>query len=148
MSIETMSAESKELTKHNETSLDGDSRRPLIVPGDVEYMAVLILATGLNILPSAMRSGAIYQLSRAVSALWYKSNRGAIRRVRHHLQVLFKYDSEDVVNSELVVFITPSIVDDPVLTDTEESHLDTIDRETCVPKCPSSKVDRCSPSVE
>ena len=108
MSIETMFAKSKDLTKHNETFPDADSHRPLIVPGDVEYMVVLILATGLNVLPSAMRSGAIYQLSRAVSALWYRSNRGAVRRVRHHLQILFKYDKADsrlepLVRSQLVL---------------------------------------------
>lgn len=102
MSTDIMFAKSKDLTKHNETLSDSDSRRPLIVPGDVEYLAVLILATGLNVLPSAMRSGAIYQLSRAVSALWYKSNRGAVRRVRHHLQILFKYDEADAGLEQLV----------------------------------------------
>jgi len=135
-----MFAKPKDLTKNSGTRRDDDSRRPLIAPGDVEYMAVLILATGLNVLPSAIRSGVIYQLSRAVSALWYRSNRGAVRRVRHHLQVLFNYDEADIrleplVRSQLVlaswnalvINLLPSIRDDDLSNLLHIDGLDHID---------------------
>jgi lauroyl/myristoyl acyltransferase len=66
----------------------------LIAPGDVEYLAALALATGLKMLPAAVRIEVIHHLSRALGAAWYKTNRGAVRRVRRHLQFLFDYDQE------------------------------------------------------
>lgn len=72
------------------------------------YMAALVLATGLNVLPSAMRTRAIHQLSRMVGTVWYKTNLGSVRRVRHHLQVLLDYEEantrlESLVRDQLVL---------------------------------------------
>ncbi|HPY77460.1 MAG TPA: hypothetical protein PLQ45_06415, partial [Anaerohalosphaeraceae bacterium] len=39
------------------------------------------------------------------------------------LGFLFKSEGETTINSELVIFITPSLVKDPVLTDEEKTHL-------------------------
>jgi lauroyl/myristoyl acyltransferase len=83
-------------------------RLPLIVPGDLEYVAVLVLATGLNVLPSAMRVGVIHQLSQMLGTIWYKTNQDTVRRVRHYLQHLFGYEEADtklesLVRSQLVL---------------------------------------------
>ena len=79
----------KESTRPQKTASNQKSRLPLIASGDMERMAALALATGLNVLPSAIRTRVIHQSSRMVGALWHKTNRGAVRRVRHHLQYLF-----------------------------------------------------------
>jgi lauroyl/myristoyl acyltransferase len=78
------------------------SRPPLIVPGDVEHIAALVLAAGLNVLPSAARTGLIHQLSQAVGAMWHKMNRATVCRVRHHLQCLFNYQEADAQLESLV----------------------------------------------
>ncbi|MDY6876695.1 MAG: hypothetical protein SWK90_10915 [Chloroflexota bacterium] len=83
-------------------------RPPLVAPGDIGYMAALALATGLSVLPSAVRVGVIHQLSRVVGTIWYKANRGAVRRVRRHLRVLFNYEESDarlesLVRSQLIL---------------------------------------------
>jgi lauroyl/myristoyl acyltransferase len=65
-------------------------------------MAVLSLATALNVLPSAIRTGVIHQLSRAVGSIWYKTNRGAVRRARHHLQYLFNLEESNATLEALV----------------------------------------------
>jgi lauroyl/myristoyl acyltransferase len=77
-------------------SLKGESRPPWVTPGDLEHIAALALATGLTTLPSAIRARVIHQLSRVVGTIWYKTNRGTVRRVRHHLRVLF--DEKQVTN--------------------------------------------------
>jgi len=71
-------------------------------------MAALVLATGLNILPSAIRTGIIRWSSRMAGTIWHKTNRGTVRRVRHHLQVLFDYEEtntklESLVHDHLVL---------------------------------------------
>ncbi len=63
-------------------------RSPWIALGDLEHVAALVLATGLNLLPAVMRARVIHQLSRIVGTIWYKTNRGTVSRVRHHLQGL------------------------------------------------------------
>ena len=65
-------------------------------------MAALVLATGLSALPSAVRVSVIHQLSRVVGTIWYKTNRGAVRRVRRHLRVLFNYEEADTTLESLV----------------------------------------------
>jgi type IV pilus assembly protein PilQ len=57
---------------------------------------------------------------------------------------LFKYEGEKTVNSELVVFITPRIVEEPVLTETEQSQLEATEAAACTPKCRDARVDRCT----
>jgi lauroyl/myristoyl acyltransferase len=123
-----MSLQTNGLAQHNGTSLDQHPRPPLIASGDVRYMAVLILAAGLNVLPSAMRARIISQLSRAVSALWYRTNRGGVRHVRHHLQVLFDYaesdtELESLVRSQLVLATWNALIIN-LLPSLHEKHLD------------------------
>jgi len=40
------------------------------------------------------------------------------------LGALFRFEGEETINSELVVFLTPRIVDEPVLTETEKDYLE------------------------
>lgn len=84
-------------TNLEKVSLNEKSRPPLIASGDIERMAALALATGLNILPAAMRARIIQQLSQVAGAIWHKTNRGTVRRVRHHLQLLFNYKEADMM---------------------------------------------------
>lgn len=55
------------------------------------------------------------------------------------LGALFKFQGENTVNSELVVFITPRLIEESVLTESEAEHL----RQTEIPspKPPSTKID-------
>ncbi len=82
-------------TNLEQVSLNEKSRPLLIASGDIERMAALALATGLTTLPAAMRARVIQQLSRVAGTIWYKTNRGTVRRVRHHLQLLFNYQETD-----------------------------------------------------
>jgi lauroyl/myristoyl acyltransferase len=78
---------------------------PFITPGDLEHLAVLTLATGLNLLPATLRGVVLYQLSRAVGTIWHKSNRSAVQRVRRHIRVLFGFHPatiESLVRDQLV----------------------------------------------
>jgi type II secretory pathway component GspD/PulD (secretin) len=52
---------------------------------------------------------------------------------------LFRSDSEEVVNSELVVFITPRIVEQSFLTETEAKYLEATEIQS--PKLPTTKID-------
>lgn len=52
---------------------------------------------------------------------------------------LFKFEGEQTINSELIVFITPRIVDDLVLTETEAERLK--ETEIPSPKPPATKID-------
>ncbi|AQT69592.1 Type IV pilus biogenesis and competence protein PilQ precursor [Anaerohalosphaera lusitana] len=54
---------------------------------------------------------------------------------------LFRFDSEKIVNSELVVFITPYIVSEPVLTANEAARLK--QTEFCSPDCRKSLQETC-----
>ncbi|MBN1584439.1 MAG: hypothetical protein JXA89_27285 [Anaerolineae bacterium] len=82
---------------------------PLMVPGDIEYLAALALSTGLNILPPAVRVKAIRQMSWLAGMVLHKSNRGSVRRVRNHLRGLFdqgddrRRDLEEMVHAQLVM---------------------------------------------
>jgi len=114
----------------NGPSLEDQSRLPLIAAGDVEYMAALALATALKMLPSALRIRVIHQWSRALGAAWYKTNRGAVRRVRRHLQLLFDYDQdartlEALVRCQLVLASWNALIINllPSLGDTDLSDL-------------------------
>jgi general secretion pathway protein D len=51
---------------------------------------------------------------------------------------LFKFEGESTVNSELVVFITPHVVEQPILTSVEAQHLK--DTEFPTPKSPSTRL--------
>ena len=111
-------------------SLTEKSHPPLIAPGDMERVTALALATGLNVLPSAMRAGVIHQVSRIVGTLWYKTNRGTVRRVRHHLQVLFNYEDagttlESLVRSQLILVSWNALIANllPSLRDEHLAHL-------------------------
>lgn len=53
--------------------------------------------------------------------------------------ILFKFQGEETVNSELVVFITPRIIEEPVLTETEAKHLEAT--EIPSPHLPTTKID-------
>jgi len=110
-----------------------DSRRPLFAPGDMGYMAALALATGLNVLPSIMRTAVIHQLSRMVGTIWHKTNRGTVRRVRHHLQVLFDHKVsehkeagtklESLVREQLVLASLNALIIN-LLPSLHDEHLD------------------------
>ena len=80
----------------------GESCSPLIAPSDAGYVSALALATVLSILPSAMRVGVLHQLSRTAGTIWYRANRGAARRVRRHLRILFGYERADETLESLV----------------------------------------------
>ena len=60
-----------------------------------------------------------------------------------YLGALFTFKGEKAVNSELVVFITPRIVDEPQLSPAETRRLEHSDSELCTPQYPPSLVDRC-----
>jgi hypothetical protein len=77
-------------------------RPPWIAPGDMERVAALVLATGLNALPSAMRARVIHHLSRVLSTIWYRTNRGAVSCTRRNLQILFGYGEADATLEALV----------------------------------------------
>ncbi len=49
------------------------------------------------------------------------------------LGLLFRYEGEDVANSELVVFITPRIIEQPVLTEAEKQALEVTEFDRPVP---------------
>ena len=51
---------------------------------------------------------------------------------------LFRFEGEETVTNELVVFITPRIVEEPALTGTETMHLDAT--EIPSPKSPTTKI--------
>ncbi len=55
------------------------------------------------------------------------------------LGALFKFEGEQTINSELIVFITPRLVEESVLTETEAEHLK--DTEIVSPKPPATKID-------
>jgi type IV pilus assembly protein PilQ len=56
---------------------------------------------------------------------------------------LFRYEGEEIVNSELVVFITPRVVVKPTLDPREAGYLERTEMEVCQPVKPDSKVDIC-----
>jgi type II secretory pathway component GspD/PulD (secretin) len=47
--------------------------------------------------------------------------------------LLFRFEGEDVANSELVVFITPRIIEQPVLTEAEKEALEETEFDRPVP---------------
>jgi len=55
------------------------------------------------------------------------------------LGALFKFEGEKIINSELIVFITPRVIEDLVLTETEAEHLK--ETEIPSPKPPATKID-------
>ena len=97
-----MSIVNRESPKYQSASSNERPRPPWIAPGDMGYMAALVLATGLSVLPSAAHSGIIHQLSRMAGTIWHRTNRGTVRRVRHHLQYLFHYKEADTTLESLV----------------------------------------------
>ncbi len=54
------------------------------------------------------------------------------------LGMLFRFEGESTVNSELVVFITPTVVIEPKLTDREQLHLD--NTVFAVPRSPDTRL--------
>lgn len=54
------------------------------------------------------------------------------------LGVLFRFEGESTVNSELVVFITPNVILEPTLTDREQLHLNST--VFAVPKAPETRL--------
>jgi type IV pilus assembly protein PilQ len=61
------------------------------------------------------------------------------------LGALFTFKGEKLVNSELVVFITPRLVERPLLSEAESHYLTTFNAETCAPVCPPALVESCGP---
>ena len=59
------------------------------------------------------------------------------------LGALFRYEGEEIVNSELVVFITPKVVVKPTLDPREADYLQRTETDVCAPVRPESKVDVC-----
>ncbi len=78
------------------------SRPSFIAWGDIERIAALVLASGLNVLPTAVRTKAIDQTSRVMSALWHKTNTGSVKCVRRNLMQLFRYQETDRALEPLV----------------------------------------------
>jgi lauroyl/myristoyl acyltransferase len=97
-----MSNRHQDATGIETASSNESSRPPWIASGDAERVAALVLATGLNALPAAVRAKVINHLSRIVGMTWHKSNRGAVRHTRHHLKVLFDYEATDTTLEALV----------------------------------------------
>jgi type IV pilus assembly protein PilQ len=62
------------------------------------------------------------------------------------LGALFRFEGEETVNSELVVFITPRLVEEPVLTETEARYLEAT--EICSPEDPSGRIDPCTREIK
>lgn len=52
---------------------------------------------------------------------------------------IFRYEGEETVNSELVVFITPRIIEEPILTETESRYLE--DTDIGSPVSPTTRID-------
>jgi lauroyl/myristoyl acyltransferase len=91
-------------------------------------MAALALATGLNVLPSTLQARVIHRLSRGVGTMWWKTNRGTVRRVRHHLQVLFGYEEgdaelESLIRDQLVLTTLNALIIN-LLPSLHDEHLD------------------------
>jgi lauroyl/myristoyl acyltransferase len=83
-------SDSRQVALHPDmASLDHRSRPPWISAGDLGYLSALVLATCLDVLPSAVRAGFIYWLSRVAGTIWYYIGQEVVRRVRCHIQVLF-----------------------------------------------------------
>ncbi|UCD00049.1 MAG: hypothetical protein JSW66_09235 [Phycisphaerales bacterium] len=61
------------------------------------------------------------------------------------LGALFRFEGEETVNSELVVFITPRIIEEPILTETEARQLQAT--EICSPDDPSGRIDPCTREI-
>jgi len=59
---------------------------------------------------------------------------------------LFKYQGENTVSSELVVFITPRLIETPVLTEMEAEHLKATEMPS--PKPPKTKIDSATMEAE
>lgn len=55
--------------------------------------------------------------------------------------LLFSFQAEETVTSELVVFITPKIIEQPILTETENEQLKKTD--WCPPDICNTKISRC-----
>lgn len=55
------------------------------------------------------------------------------------LGALFKFEGEQTINSELIVFITPRVVENQVLTETEAEHLK--ETEIPTPAVPATRID-------
>ncbi|MFH1719727.1 MAG: secretin N-terminal domain-containing protein [Planctomycetota bacterium] len=62
------------------------------------------------------------------------------------LGALFKFEGEQTINSELIVFITPRIVEDMVLTETEAEHL--AETEIPSPTPPKTKIDPATREIK
>ncbi len=61
------------------------------------------------------------------------------------LGALFRFEGEETVNSELVVFITPRLIEEPVLSETEAKYLEAT--EVCSPEDPSGRIDPCTREI-
>ena len=111
---------------HDHTALDQGSRSPWISAGDLGYLIALILATGLNMLPSAVRAGFIRWLSRVAGTIWYDTNQQVVRRVRHHIQVLFSGPQrtlESLVRGHLILASWNAFIIN-LLPSLHDEHLD------------------------
>lgn len=56
---------------------------------------------------------------------------------------LFRFEGEETINSELVIFITPRIIINPTLSPTEQKYLEATDMDMCTPNCPPTKIRDC-----
>jgi lauroyl/myristoyl acyltransferase len=87
------------------------------------------MAAGLSALPAAMRARVIHQLSQTLGAIWHGTDRGAVRRVRHNLQVLFGYQAsptlESLVRDQLVLSIWNAFIAN-LLPSLRDEHLATL----------------------
>jgi len=97
-----MASNGGEASGHRNASSNVKRSVPFIAPGDLEYVAALALAAGLNALPSAIRASVIHRLSRWVGTVLHMTNRGTVRRVRRHLQYLFPSQASGVQLESLV----------------------------------------------
>lgn len=95
------------MTIYKQVTTSEKPHPPLIASGDLERVAALVIAAGVSALPGALRARVIHQLSRIAGTIWHRTNRGTVHRVRHHLQVLFDYQTgptlESLVYSQLVL---------------------------------------------
>ena len=66
-----------------------DVSSPLAVPADLQFVFGAFAATAMKLTPGSQRTKVVKRISDALGLIWYKMNLSDVRRVRHHLQLIF-----------------------------------------------------------